>query len=512
MARKAVRYRQFRNRLNQAFIRPQTLAFVPALMLGGYWFGGEGLLMLTAVTFPVVLLLGGLVEGDRDKNWVDGLTGLANRDRLLDTLSGHLEAYEGRGQSTVALVIQLDDFSEIAEALGSTGTEEILRCTADRILTAIRPGDLAGRLVEHRFAVVLGPVRQANMEVGLRVAERLQAEIGEPISLDAGTFFVSASVGFCLARRAPSRDAASMLEAAEMAMDEARRSGKNAIRAYSSEMGEAIEIRQNLSEEIVQAFSDGQVRPWFQPQISTDTGLVSGFEALARWDHPERGVLPLRDFMEAIDNAGMSERLGDVMLFQSLSALRLWDKSGYRVPRVGINFTGAELRNPRLVDKIRWELDRFDLTPDRLTIGIQETVVTDSNNDTITANIAALAKLGCEIDLDNFGTRHASIANIRRFGVNRIKIDKSFTTRLDNQRDQQRMVSAILAMAEQLDLQTLAEGVESHGEHAMLAQLGCGHVQGNGIAPPLPFEGTMSWMDKHSCRIGQPPRIGRPTQ
>ncbi|MDV7142575.1 bifunctional diguanylate cyclase/phosphodiesterase [Tropicimonas sp. TH_r6] len=511
MARPATRFRQFKRRLSHAFIRPQTLAFLPALMLGGYWFGGEGLLMITAVTFPVVLLLGGLLEGDRNKERMDSLTGLANREHLMETLTGFLDHYEGKGQSTISLVIQLDDFSEVAEALGSSGTEDILRLTADRILGAIRPGDHAARLVEHRYAVVLGPIRQANMEVGLRVSERLQAAISEPISLNAGTVYVTASIGFCLARRAPRRDAEAMLEAAEIAMDEARRSGRGAVRSFSAEMGDAIETRQNLSDEIKEAFDEGQIRPWFQPQISTDTGLVSGFEALVRWDHPDRGVLPPCDFMEAVENAGMLERLGEVMLFHSLSALRLWDKSGYRVPRIGLNFSAAELRNPRLVDKVRWELDRFDLTPDRLTVEVLETVVADSSNDTVTANISALASLGCDVDLDDFGTGHASITNIRRFGVNRIKIDQSYVSRVDLDRDQQQMVAAILAMAEQLDLQTLAEGIETHGEHAMLAQLGCGSVQGFGIAPPLPFEETMAWMDKHTSRVGNPPQIGRPT-
>ncbi|WP_068118459.1 putative bifunctional diguanylate cyclase/phosphodiesterase [Tropicimonas marinistellae] len=510
MSRPAIRLRHIRRRLNNAFVRPQTLAFVPALMFAGYWFGGEGVLMITGVTFPLVLMLGGLLEGDRNIERLDSLTGLANRNHLIDTLDEFLVHHEGRGQSTIAFVIQLDDFSEVAESLGSAGTEEVLRRTADRILDAIRPGDQAARLVEHRYGLALGPVRQANMEIALRVAERIQAAIAEPISLDASTIYVTASIGFCLARRAPDRSAEALLDAAEVAMDEARRAGRSQIRAYSAEMSDAIASRHLLSEEIVRAFENGDIRPWFQPQISTDTGLVTGFEALARWIHPERGVLPPGDFLEAVEAAGMMERLGEVMLFNGLSALRMWDKAGYRVPRVAFNFTAAELRNPRMVDRIRWELDRFDLTPDRLNIEVLETVVADATNDTITSNIAALAKLGCQVDLDDFGTGHASIANIRRFAVNRIKIDRSFVTHVDTDRNQQKMVSAILSMADQLDLDTLAEGVESVGEHAMMAQLGCGHVQGYSVAQPMPFEDALGWMDRHATRLGTAPQIGGP--
>ena len=139
------------------------------------------------------------------------------------------------------------------------------------------------------------------------------------------------------------------------------------------------------------------------------------------------------------------------------------------------------------------DLDRFDLTPERLTVEVLETVIADMGDDIITRNIAGLATLGCAIDLDDFGTGHASIANIRRFAVGRIKIDRSFIMKVDTDPEQQRMVSAILTMAEQLGLETLGEGVETVGEHAMLAQLGCGHIQGYGLARPMPFEDTLDW-------------------
>lgn len=511
MPRNAFPLREVRRGFKHALVRPQTLSFLPALMLGGFWFGGEGLLMVTAVTFPVLLMIGGLFETDRNHRQADPLTGLAGRDQLLETLDTHLVQFEGKGQSTIAFVLQLDDFSDLVDRIGTTAAEEVLRRTADRIASVVRPGDLPARLVEHRFALVLGPVRQANLDAGLGIAERLQAAIAEPMSIESTTAHVTASVGFCLARRAPVHEAESMLTAAETAMDEARQSGRGAIRAYSPEMGATVQSRHALAGELVRAFEEGQIKPWFQPQISTDSGLVTGFEALARWIHPERGVIPPADFLDATENTGLLERLGEVMLFHGLSALRLWDRSGFRVPRVAFNFSAAELRNPRLVDKIRWELDRFDLTPDRLTVEVLETVVADTDNDTITANIAALAAMGCEVDLDDFGTGHASIANIRRFAVSRIKIDRSFVTRVDTDREQQKMVSAILSMAEQLDLTTLAEGVESLGEHAMMAQLGCGHVQGHSIAHPMPFEDTMTWMERHSAKLDRTPRIGRPT-
>jgi len=148
-------------------------------------------------------------------------------------------------------------------------------------------------------------------------------------------------------------------------------------------------------------------------------------------------------------------------------------------------------------------LDRFDLEPKRLSVEILETVVAETENDVVVANIAALARMGCGIDLDDFGTGHASITALRRFAVRRIKIDRSFITRLDSDRDQQKMVSAILSMAERLGLATLAEGVETPGEHEMLAQLGCSHIQGFGIARPMPLDETMDWIPRHRGHLSK---------
>jgi diguanylate cyclase len=242
--------------------------------------------------------------------------------------------------------------------------------------------------------------------------------------------------------------------------------------------------------------------------VSTDTGAITGFEALARWHHPERGLIPPAEFLPAVMDAGLSSRLCDTILTGSLAAMRKWDQIGLNVPKVGVNFSCAELRDPRLVDRIKWELDRFDLKPQRLAVEILETVVADTSNDIIVRNLSALSRLGCALDLDDFGTGQAAIANIRRFSVNRIKIDRSFVTRVHDDREQQRTVAAILSLAEQLGLDTLAEGVETPEEHAMLAQLGCRHIQGYVIARPMPFEETADWVGRHRAQAKAIPRIG----
>jgi EAL domain-containing protein (putative c-di-GMP-specific phosphodiesterase class I) len=339
------------------------------------------------------------------------------------------------------------------------------------------------------------------------VAARLQHAVSPPVTLGVQSVYVTCSVGFCLAGRAPEQTGRSLLDAAQVAADEALRNGPGAIRAFAPAMARTRADRDAQREALEAALDERQIRAWFQPQVSTDTGAVTGFEALARWHHPERGLVSPGEFLPMLEEAGLSERLGEVMLFNALSALARWDKAGLDVPNVAVNFSPAELRNPRLAEKLKWELDRFDLTPDRLTVEVLETVVAQTDNDVIVGNIEALAAMGCGIDLDDFGTGHASITNIRRFPVRRLKVDRSFVTHVDADREQQKMVSAILSLAEQLGLDTLAEGVETPGEHAMLAQLGCAHVQGFGIGRPMPFEETADWMLRNGTRVAATPRI-----
>lgn len=492
-----------KNNLRCALVGPQLLAFLPALTLGGYWYGGEGVLLFMALIFPAVFALAGMFPKVHlsQVNARDPITGLRLRKPLLTMIDQTLSQEKNSGRTTACLVLEIDDFSSISNTYGIPAAEDLLRETSHRVQDTLRDHDLITKLDGPRFAIALAPLRRADLEALIQLSSRIQAAIAEPTMIDGTKAFVTASIGFCLPNRLPLRTGKAFLEAAENALNDAKSHGPASIRAYSGITPMRRPNGQLNIIEVEDALENGQIRPWFQPQISTDTGEVSGFEALARWVHPERGTISPADFLPTIREAGLFERLGEVILHNSLTALKTWEKAGIVVPSIGVNFSSAELGNPKLCEKIRWELDRFDLAPERLTIEILEDVIAQSENDTITRNIWALSEMGCGIDLDDFGTGHASIANIRRFAVDRIKIDRSYITRVDVDRDQQSMVAAILTMAERLDLQTLAEGVETVGEYSMLSQLGCAHVQGFSIARPMPFEDTFAWMQKHRTAL-----------
>lgn len=488
----------------------KALALIPALCLAIYWLSGETALIATALGMPFILAVLNIVAMPARKTvGTDGLTGLPLSPAVSDNIDQILVEQAATGRTTACIVIGIDDFRGLEASFGTHAAENIIKSAARRITDTLRDHDIVARLTGARFAVALAPLRRADLETLLQLTSRIQASLSEPLYIDASKIYISASIGFCLPSHATDQSGAAYLDAAEAALAAASAHGAGSIRSFAPGLMQTTQERDAAMVDVAGALESGQIIPWFQPQISTNTGAISGMEALARWQHPEKGLIPPSEFLPAIEENGLNERLGEIILYHSLTALKAWDKNGFEVPSVSVNFSATELSNPKLVDKISWELDRFELAPERLTIEILENVVASSDNDTITRNISALGQLGCEIDLDDFGTGHSSIANIRRFAVKRIKIDRSYVTRCDVDRSQQDMLAAILTMAERINLPTLAEGVETVGEHAMLAQLGCDHVQGFSIARPMAFDLTLEWMEAHRYKLAQTPQIGR---
>ncbi|WP_417248482.1 putative bifunctional diguanylate cyclase/phosphodiesterase [Celeribacter sp.] len=488
---------------------PHVLAFLPALFLGAFWFGGEVALIVAAVLVPTVLYaLSADLTGASPRD-IDGVTGLPLRRSVIEALDQTLNARSLTGRTTACLMVEIDNLNAIAAGVGPEVADGLVRIVGRRLSDVLREHDTVARLDGSRFAVALAPVRCADLETMIQLSARIQSALMEPFSVDGAKVYASACIGFCTPNRAPAQSGAAYLDAAEAALLDALHNGPGSIRAFSKDTALRPCSLTVDPDGVASALENGQIVPWFQPQVSTDTGEVTGLEALARWECPDRGVIPPEKFLPAVEELGLMDRLGEVIRFRAFSALRKWEDEGLILPSVSINFTSSELANPKLVDKLRWELDRFNLTPDRLGGEILENVIVASENDIIPRNIRALQTMGCRIDLDDYGTGHASIANIRRFAVNRIKIDRTYVTRCDIDRSQQDMLAAILTMAERLDLETLAEGVETLGEHAMLAQLGCGFVQGFSISRPLPESKLKGWVDAHNRKLGQTPRIGR---
>lgn len=438
---------------------------------------------------------------------MDGLTGLISAETVSEIGEKWRIEAQAAQRKFACFVLSIDGFSDFKTQHGETAAQQVQRMAAARVLRGLREDDVLTRIEEGTFMFILTPVRHLDLEICIQLASRLKAALETAMPIDATTVRLTSSIGFCRNDQIANGHFHDIAEAAQIAMKAARRSNTSTIRSYSDDLKEQEKSRSKQHEEASHALQLDQIQAWFQPQISNETGDITGFEALARWDHPERGILTPAEFMAALTETGQLERLADLMLKRALEAQTVWEENGFVIPHVGVNFAGEELRNPMLVEKIHWELDRFNLSPNRISIEVLETVIADAADGAISRNVNGLANLGCFIDLDDFGTGHSSISSIRRFAVSRLKIDRSFVMKIDQDAEQQKLVSAIVTMAERLGMETLAEGVETAGEHAMLAQLGCHHVQGFGIARPMPFEKTIPWMRDYLASLERPPRI-----
>jgi len=402
-----------------------------------------------------------------------------------------------------AVSIGIDGIDTLRDRLGPQGFAMLTARIRHRVVGALRAGDAVAVLPDGTVAAALAPGRRFDLETLCQIAGRLQAALDPPELIEGSCVRITVSIGLCATDQLPgATGGAALLDAAEAAMATARRAGVGSIRVYSDALREARSSRLQMIADLGAALDRGAVEAWFQPQICCETGAVSGFEALARWSHPQHGQIPPAQFLPLVVEAGLSARLTDTILVQALKAVRRWDRSGARIGQVSINLAEADLDDPTLADRILWQLDRFDLPPQRLGVEILESVVAKEGNDVGVASIARLAEAGCLVDLDDFGTGHAAIATLRRFAVHRVKIDRSFVHNVDRDPEQQRVVAAILSMAERLDLGTVAEGIETRAEHARLAELGCGHAQGFWLARPMPLEATLPWIAR---QIPAPP-------
>lgn len=478
------------------------LAFLPALVLAAYWLGGEGALIAAALAFPAIALVAARTRGDGATKG----TAQACESISMPALAARADDLVARAMSgdsaAACFLIQIDGISRIADVAGQAEADTVRQLLAARLRAHLRDGDLVLRTGDARFAILLGARTGLSPEALMQLAARLQAVCEEPAPVNGGMSYFSACVGVSATpvMKGPI-GGQRLVEAARVALQEAENRGPSAIRAWSVAMGRAHAEARMLRSEVHAALSNGQIQPYYQPQICTSTGQVTGVEALARWIHPEHGVVPPARFLKSLEEAGQMSQLATTVLHHGLTALRTWDAAGVCVPRVSVNFSSTELRGPHLVDQIKWELDRFGVPPHRLGIEVLETVVTTAPDAAVARTIRALRSLGCFVELDDFGTGHASLTALSSLQVDRLKIDRSYVRRIDRDENQRRMIAAVLSFAERLDIDTLAEGVETVGEHALLAQLGCAHVQGFGIARPMPVDRIVPWIATHTQRI-----------
>ena len=485
-------------------------SFVPALCLAVYLIGGTAVLVGVALALPLICAIYLLWPRRDDTKLTDMSDILKQREDLELRLDQTCLDYVASGHNAACFIIEIEGFDQLKARYGLKLGHFVFQTATNRVAHALRSTDMVARISSSGLGVCAKLKRRFESESPLQIAQRLVATLEKPIVSNGQTFDLTVSIGLCITSRAPAQDGRSILAAATHAQQEAAQKQSGKIHAYSERMGGLIS-RPDLGGVAADALTQGQITPWFQPQFDTQTGALLGVEALARWIHPDHGMIPPLQFLDVMRDCGLWHKMTDHILDQSLQAIKTLENAGISIPHVGVNFAQDDLAQPDFIDRVKWALDKHGLSPSRLCVEILETVVANTHGQGNVNVVDALMTMGCKIDLDDFGTGHASIASLKNFRLNRIKIDRSFVSNIDKNAEQQKMMQTIVLMAKQLGFETLAEGIENDAELDVLKNLGCDAVQGYGLGKPMPFGELRPWLvsSGHATPGAQPKPTGK---
>lgn len=421
----------------------------------------------------------------------DPLTGLANRRGL----SEHLEDIARRaGPATrVAMMhVDLDKFKSVNDVLGHEAGDHVLKHCADVLRRATRGDDLVARVGGDEFVVICDNAEDDR--VVAMMADRFVTRLAAPIAFRDKTCHVGASVGIAHWTPASDPDVQGRLTDADIALNQAKRKGRGRYHFFEDGMRSRALLSAELAQEIYDGLRRDEFEPWFQPQFDMDGGRVSGFEALIRWNHPQRGLLAPDDFLFAAEEANLMDALDQRMLEKACSVMPELAGAGYENARISLNLTGLRLADPKIVDRVRQTAEVRGVRPDQLVLEILESALLDDRSAHVSDNINGFVDAGFTVELDDFGTGHAAIASLRKYPLERIKIDRSLVTGIDRDPELVMITSAITNLAKSLGLRVLAEGVENAAELVVLQQIGCTCVQGFFFGRPMPLAKLLDWL------------------
>ncbi len=428
----------------------------------------------------------------------DELTGLSNRKLLIRQTSEALADAARSGTKAGFLVLDLDRFKEVNDTLGHPVGDRVLRIVANRLLRGVRPGDLVARLGGDEFAVLLPSVREVS--AAREVAVRLRAGLCEPIQLEGMSFDIEASVGIALY---PDDATGSelLMQHADVAMYLAkeRRSG---VERYVADSDRNSPGRLALLGDLRRGIDSGELELCFQPKVALESGQTAGMEALVRWQHPVRGLMTPEEFIPLVEQSYLMRDLTFQVVDRTLAQAAIWRQEGLPV-QVSLNVAARDLLDAGFAETIGRGLERYELPPEALLLEINERVLTSEPAHAITA-AAALAVLGVALSLDDFGTGYSSLVRLKRLPVSEVKIHSSFIARLLDSADDEAIVQSIVNLVRALNIDSVAEGVESAEIATALGIMGCATAQGWYFSKPLSAASATAWLIEHGV-AGRPP-------
>ena len=438
----------------------------------------------------LLLVLKDITEERRHREWLeekafqDNLTGLGNRAQLFRSLEDALSRRMSVN-SIAILFLDLDDFKLINDSLGHAIGDWVLQVFAERLRDAVSEETTVIRLGGDEFALVFcGPLAEEQAE---RSARYILAGLEAPFLLQDYEFHISASIGIA-ANIAPRYSAEDLLRDADTAMYVAKSQGKGGYQVFTEAMHNRAAARFNLQADMRRALTDHQIVPFYQPIIRLDDLTLAGYEALARWRHPEKGLIMPAEFIPVAEESGLITSLGMIMMDAACAQARRWrDLFAGSRQTMSINVSCLQFRQVDLVRRVEEIIDRHGLEPGLIKIEITESGVMDDAELSL-AILAGLKKLGVHLQIDDFGTGYSSLSYLRRIPAESIKIDQSFIIGMESDREKQAIVRTIIDLAFSMCMKVIAEGVETGEQLALLRSLGCHYGQGFLFDKPLPPE------------------------
>ncbi len=431
----------------------------------------------------------------------DSLTGLPNRASFHDRVDLALERTRGRSQSPFAvLFLDLDRFKLINDGYGHQAGDRLLVDIAHRLRRAIRPGDTVARLGGDEFTVLIPDIKGPDEAVS--VAQRIHTALSKPFQVGDQEVFTSASTGIAIS--SPRYDNPDeILRDADIAMYQAKANGRARHFMYDKSMHPLVLSQLNLENDLRRALEREEFVLHYQPIIDTLSGRIVACEALVRWQHPERGLLPPGEFLSMAEETGLINPIGEWVLRKGCRQAARWmhECNGSSSPAVSINLFSRQFSKAELVVYIREVLDEFELPPNRLQLEITESAIIDVPELAIDV-MRRLRDLGIKVHLDDFGTGYSSLAYLQRFAIDTLKIDRGFIQRIGSDGSGAEIVQTIISLARNLGMDALAEGIESPEQLTTVRDMGCGFAQGFLFAKPLPPDEILELIKRGPMDVG----------
>src|SRR5258707_2778691 len=481
----------------QALVSLVLIAAAPlvAVVMGAH---SASLVLLFAFPLAAIYMNAAMSVQREHQAHHDELTGLSNRKLLIRQTNEALGDAARSEARAGFLLLDLDRFKEVNDTLGHPVGDRLLRIVAHRLTHSVRPGDLVARLGGDEFAVLLPSVREVG--VAREVATRLRAALSEPIRLEGMSFEIEASVGIALYPD----DATGfelLMQHADVAMYLAkeRRSG---VERYVADSDRNSPARLALLGDLRRGMDSGELELHYQPKVVLETGRTAGMEALVRWQHPVRGLMTPEEFVPLVEQSYLMRDLTFQLVDRALAQASQWRQDGLPV-QVSLNVAGRDLLDGSLAGTIGRGLKRYELPPEALLLQGNERGLT-SEPGYAAAGGEALAAVGGAPTLDDFGTGYSSLVRLKRLPVSEVKIDSSFISRLLESTDDEVIVQSIVDVVRALDIDSVAEGVESAEVAAALRVMGCRAAQGWHFSKPLNAASATAWLAEHGVAGGRP--------